>query len=164
MPFLQRKNMRLKEYDYSQDGYYFVTICTQDRRYLFTELNGIGKMADYWWNELPNHFKNEIDLDEYVFMPNHIHGILIRKNVGADRCVRPIKLGDVIQWFKTMTTNEYIKKIKSENWPKFDKRIWQRDYYERIIRDEREYFKIKNYIKINPERWGRDRNNLTNAK
>ena len=119
---------------------------------------------DYWWNELPNHFKNEIDLDEYVIMPNHVHGIIVIKNVGADRRVCPnIKLGNIIQWFKTMTTNEYIKKIKSDDWPKFDKRIWQRNYYERIIRNEKEYRKIREYIKMNPKTWERDRNNLANV-
>jgi REP element-mobilizing transposase RayT len=146
-------------------------------------------MMDYWWNELSNHFDNKINLDEYVIMPNHIHGIIVIKNinkgghagppvqkivgagrcacpndppvqkmVGVDRCVEPndapvqkipIKLGDVIRWFKTITTNEYIKERTLNNWPKFDKRIWQRNYYERIIRNEKEYIKVKNYIKAN---------------
>jgi REP element-mobilizing transposase RayT len=129
------------------------------------QLNDIGLMIGYWWNEIPNHFKN-IKIDEYIIMPNHIHGILIINNmVGADRCVRPIdnkngpndkknnsKLGDIIQWFKTMTTNEYIKNVKNKNWPRFFKRLWQRDYYERIIRGKREYLGIKQYIKNNPKK------------
>lgn len=77
------------------------------------------------------------------------------ENVGVDRCVDPINenkktLGNIIQWFKTMTTNEYIKNIKTNNWPKFNKRLWQRNYYERIIRNEKEYLMIKKYIRDNP--------------
>lgn len=59
-------------------------------------------------------------------------------------------LGNIIQWFKTMTTNEYIKNTKTNNWPRFKKRFWQRDFYERIVRDEKEYLNIKRYIKNNP--------------
>ncbi len=137
------------------------------------QLNKIGLMIDYWWNEIPNHFNNII-IDEYVVMPNHVHGILIINNnsVGADRCVRPFnnqnnivnnqnnivnnqmnpKLGNIIQWFKTMTTNQYIKNVKNQNWPRFFKRLWQRNYYERIIRNKKEYLAIKNYIRNNPEK------------
>ncbi len=90
-------------------------------------------------------------------MPNHIHGILIiNKNVEVDPCVDPNKLvindtlGIIIKKFKTLTTNIYIKNIKQNNWPKINKRLWQRNYYEHIIRNKTEYLKIKKYIEINP--------------
>ncbi len=90
-----RKRIRLKDYDYSENGYYFVTVCTDNRQELFGTiegprivLNDAGKMIQFWWSEIPTHFK-EIALDRYVIMPDHIHGIII---VGADRRVRPIQM------------------------------------------------------------------------
>jgi REP element-mobilizing transposase RayT len=178
-----RQSIRLDGYDYAKNGYYFVTIDVQDKLKLFWNnldidmkgrthrsartldqeniINQIGKMVDYWWNEIPSHFKN-IVIDEYTIMPDHFHGIVVIDNfVGADRCVRPMeikndpKLGNIIQWFKTMTTNEYIKNIKLNNWPKFHRRLWQRDYYERIIRNEIELNNVRKYILENPMKWGK---------
>ena len=106
-------------------------------------------------------------LDIYQIMSDHLHIILI---VGSDLCVRPLKnphtdtngrthrcaptLGTIIQWFKTMSTNEYIENVKSNNWPKFQQRLWQRNFYEHIIRDEKDYYKIREYIINNPKNWG----------
>ena len=183
-----RRSIRLKGFDYANNGYYFVTICVQDKLKLFWKndnkradtsvrpyiksnkiirpyINKIGLMIDYWLNEISNHFKNVV-MDEYIVMPDHIHFILIikyqSKFVGVDRCVDPFgidivdpnkkTLGNVIQWFKTISTNEYIKNVKIKNWPKFDKRLWQRNYYERIIRNEKEYLGYIQYIKDNPKK------------
>ena len=184
----KRHSIRLKEFDYTSNGYYFVTICSQDRVNFFRnvgvdrcvdpKLNEIGKSIECWWKEIPKRFNN-ILLDEFIIMPNHVHGILIinKKSeihfvlgqthrsdaLGQTHRSAPtlITVGNVIRWFKTMTTNEYIKNVKINNWPKFNKRLWQRNYYERIIRNESEYLKIKQYIKLNPEMWSRDRNNQT---
>lgn len=172
----------MKGFDYSDNGYYFVTICSQNRINFFRnvgvdrcvdpKLNEIGKLIEYWWKEIPKHFNN-ILLDKFVIMPNHVHGILIiNKKLEIDlesgqthrSAPTVMKLGDVMQWFKTMTTNEYIKNVKINNWPKFNKRLWQRNYYERIIRNEKKYLKIKQYIKLNPEMWDRDRNNPRNIE
>jgi putative transposase len=185
--YFHRHSIRLKKYDYSDGGCYFVTIDIQDKLGLFwnisnfdikgrthrsartlnqenqiartlnqeNNLNDVGKMIEYWWNEIPNHFKN-IEIDEYTIMPDHFHGIIIINNfVGADRCVRPMdtpKLGDIVQWFKIMTTNEYIKHVKSNNWPKFNGRLWQRNYWERIIRDGGELDRIRKYVLENPKK------------
>lgn len=200
-----RRSIRLNGFDYSSNGYYFVTICLQNRDKLFGEidngqiiLNEIGEMVLEIWNEIPNNY-NGIEIDEFIIMPDHIHGILIIKknigidhkkgrvveiqegrtqgsaptimknennmvdNVGVDPCVdlnKIEKLGIIIKNFKTLTTKIFIDNVKENNWPKFNKRLWQRDYYERIIRNEKEYFKIKEYIKNNPKMWGRDRNNI----
>ena len=175
-----RRSIRLKGYDYSENGYYFVTICIQGKLKLFwnteNKINEKGLMIDFWFGEISNHFGN-VKIDEYVIMPDHIHFILVIKNylgrthrsartlnqsnkiVGVDRCVDPINenkkiLGNLIQWFKTMTTNEYIKNVKINNWPHFEKRLWQRNFYERIIRSEKEYLIIKKYIKDNPKNLG----------
>ena len=97
-----RRSIRLKGYDYSQSGYYFITVCTQGQRRLFGEiekskmvLNDAGKMVGHWWNELKNKYTN-IELDEYAVMPNHFHGIIniIRDAVGADLCVCPNEMGE----------------------------------------------------------------------
>ena len=170
-----RKNIRLKKYDYSQGGYYFVTICTQNREAILGNvvngkmiLNEFGKIVDEKINELKK-YKN-IDIDIYCVMPNHIHMIIIL--VGADPRVRPNVLGstqgstptvgEYVKRLKTLTTRIYIENVKMNRWPPFDKRLWQRNYYEHIIRNETEYLKIKEYIQLNPIMWERDRNNPKN--
>lgn len=170
----KRKSLRLKNYDYSQNGMYFVTICTQNKQYFFgsiingeMKLNLAGKVVEKWWKELENKFN--IQLHEYVIMPNHIHGIIeINNFVGADLCVRQYvdtkgqthrsapTISEMMQWYKTMTTNDYIKNVKLGNLPRFNKQIWQCSYYDHIIRKEESLQKIKEYIMINPRDWKKD--------
>ena len=105
-------------------------------------------------------------------MPNHFHCII--KNVGADLCVCPDKslrdqriLGEhtdspihhVVQWFKTMTTNEYIRGVKNNNWQRFDDKLWQLNYWEQIIRNEKSYKTISEYVANNPDKWNEDKLN-----
>jgi REP element-mobilizing transposase RayT len=171
-----RKSIRLKEYDYSQNGAYFITICANDREYLFGEINAgtnahadAGKMVDQQWNKLSNRFQN-IQLDEYVVMPNHLHGIIIIVGaplVGAHSIpmVAPTDaptIGDIVGAFKSITTHEYIIGVKNNNWPEFNKKLWQRNYYEHIIRNEKSLNKIREYIINNPFKWDTDRNNPIN--
>jgi len=105
-------------------------------------------------------------LDQFVIMPNHFHGIV--SIVGADLCVCPedrkgehtgSPLHKMIQWFKTMSTNEYIHGVKQLGWIPFDRKFWQRNYYERIIRNERELRRIREYIQNNQLKWALDREN-----
>ncbi len=221
-----RRSIRLKGYDYSQPGAYFVTICTQNRECLFGDivdgamvLNDAGQMVETWYTELENKFPDMV-CDQHVIMPNHVHFIVInvgadlrvcpplpyvrhqlrsigghthehlgepvcsplrtktpsdqhdvilvehtyeptalhKTNVGADLCVCP-PLHTVVQWFKTMTTNHYIRGVKQFGWPQFDRKLWQRNYYEHIIRDENEYEAIRQYIINNPSKWWLDREN-----
>ncbi|ODS32308.1 MAG: hypothetical protein SCARUB_02556 [Candidatus Scalindua rubra] len=172
----KRSSIRLKGYDYSQTGVYYVTICVQDRLHLFGEitndkmvLNDAGVMVEKWWSKFPEKFPT-IMLDEYIIMPNHMHGIIIIKqppDVGADPRVCPDNMGEhtgsplhrVMQWFKTMTTNEYIRNVKNANWKPFNKRFWQRNYYEHIVRNENELNHIREYIINNPLQWQFDREN-----
>ena len=186
MVIKQRKQIRLKNFDYSDAGWYFVTICTQNREYILGNvvngemiLNEFGEIINKKINELIK-YKN-VDVDIYCVMPNHIHLILII--VGADPRVRPLSkqfgtsyinlgstqgstptkdpiLGEYIKRLKTLTTFIYIDHVKNGNWPSFEKRLWQRNYYEHIIRNEFDLNRIRQYIHDNPINWETDRNNL----
>ncbi len=171
-----RKSIRLKGYDYSSEGLYFITICTQNKEYLFGEivngemiLNGAGLMVEKIYKELSIYFKN-INFEEYVIMPNHFHCIIkivdmvgvplvgtqMSGNNRATTRVAPT-IGDIIGAFKSLTTVEYIKMVKNNQLPSFDKQVWQRNYYENIIRNEKAYLKVMEYIKDNPLKWDEDR-------
>jgi REP element-mobilizing transposase RayT len=189
-----RRSIRLKNYDYSKNGLYFVTICTQNREKIFGEiihgnmkLNDIGEMLNFFYLNLQNRYWN-MKCHEYVIMPNHIHFIieivneimdgesyimqlkekLQNKNIMEQPCDKKTKgqpqgiaptLGDIVGGFKSLTTVKYIENIKFKNWKPFDGKIWQRNYYEHIIRDEKDYARISDYIKNNPRNWKEDRFN-----
>jgi putative transposase len=157
-----RKLIRLQNYDYSRQGLYFVTICSQDRQCLFGSvtndnifLNDAGKMLEYWWKELENKFE-QVSLEQYVVMPNHLHGVILLNTTGGH--IGP-RLQEIIQWFKTMTTNEYIRGVKQGNFSVFNKKLWQRSYYEHIIRNEEGLNKAREYILNNPLQWHLDQEN-----
>ena len=194
-----RQSIRLKGYDYSRAGLCFVTMCCQNRAHLFggivdgkMALNDAGKMVRKMWNEIPNDFTN-IHLNEYITMPNHIHGIIEIVAVGADSISvqtadgNGVKMGAgigaemdsaptmdsapatmdsgiglprVVQSFKRHTTIEYIKMVKQKILPSFNKRVWQRNYWEHIIRDENEFIRISEYIRNNPTNWNGDKLNI----
>jgi len=182
----QRKSIRLKNYDYSQAGFYFITICIQNREHLLGKinkdeilLNDAGDMIKKWYFELENKFKG-IKCHEMIIMPNHFHCIIenTAPTVRADLRVclggSDHKKGEhteqkgghigpplhhVVQWFKTMTSNEYIRGVKQFGWRRFTKRFWQRNYWEHIIRNENEYIKLSDYIKNNPLTWNDDKLN-----
>ncbi|MDR3001729.1 MAG: hypothetical protein LBU89_10750 [Fibromonadaceae bacterium] len=138
-------------------------------------LNDCGKMVEKYILEIVNNVDKflNVEINEYIVMPDHIHAIIKINNayttVGADLCVCPcatnicpcatineqnaIVLGTIIQWLKTMTTNAYTDGIKTQNWRSFNKRLWQRNYYEHIIRTETEYIRIAEYIRRNPVLW-----------
>ncbi len=189
-----RKSIRLRGYDYSQAGLYFVTICTQGRQCLFgyvdngvMNLNDAGKMLSATWGEIPAHYEG-VEIDEFVVMPNHIHGIVTlvgatprgcpdvnfspgdegqaRGEQGQARGPAPtqfrrdvhtrLSLPDVVHRFKTMTTKRYANGVKQNGWQPFSAKLWQRNYYEHIIRDEAAHLKIAEYIQTNPQRWQED--------
>ena len=175
----RRRSVRLKDYDYSQAGAYFITVCTHNRECLFGEVkdgemisNDAGRMIEKWYRELPKKFDG-IALDEYIIMPNHIHYIIENIGpVGADLCVCPRNadagepvcspLPKIVQWFKTMTTNEYIQNVKENGWQSFNGKLWQRNYYENIIRNDDELNQMREYILQNPPRWELDEENPQN--
>lgn len=163
-----RRSIRFKDYDYSQSGLYFVTICTKNRSLLFGDIND-GKMelseygvyAEKCWKDIPLHFPNVI-LHKYVVMPNHIHGIIeivgdnMRNNgynMGAKNFspLRPPQstgtsrtIGSIVRGFKIGVTKE------------IGESPWQRNYHEHIIRDENAYNTITEYIEQNPLKWELD--------
>lgn len=237
-----RRSIRLKGYDYSQAGLYFITICCQNMAHLFgrivndeMELNDAGKMVEEQWLALTERFTN-IALHEFIVMPNHFHSILeivqapllseqnkghniasgiaglplvgsqdLKLNianeivraplVGAQNKEQPPEtsqndkstqqgqpqgiaptdstttpltmppltipknktIGDMMDAYKSITTVEYIRGVKNLGWQPFNKKVWQRDYYEHIIRDERAYINISNYIINNPANWKGDK-------
>jgi REP element-mobilizing transposase RayT len=154
----RRRSLRLQGYDYAQAGAYFTTICTQDRVCLFgavadgaMRLSAAGELAATVWSKLPLRFP-DIDLDAFVIMPNHIHGIIVL----ADRAPT---IGKVVGTFKSLFALEYIRGVRSSRWPAFDGRVWQRNYYEHVIRDETDLNRIRQYIDENPLRWELDEEN-----
>jgi len=172
MEKLKRHSIRLKDFDYSQSWWYYVTICINNHIELLGEiknnemvLNKFGKLVDEEWNKTKI-IRCNIELDYYVIMPNHLHGIIIIDNaaVGATRRVaqkispteraiepiaptlKPNSLGSIIGQFKSVTT----KRIRKAGLIEFE---WQRNYYDRIIRNEEELYNIRKYIQQNPLKW-----------
>lgn len=213
-----RRSIRLKGYDYSQAGLYFITINVQNRKCLFGEiinkkmiLNDAGKMVEKEWLKLPYRFKN-IQLHEYVVMPDHFHAILeiVSPPVGTTLVVVPNDnitpnndivtnnditptnkipqtnhtakividehqnfdenqkgvpqehapkdtpknktVGDIVGAFQSIVTVEYIRGVKTLGWQPFNRKLWQRNYWEHIIRNEQSYQNISEYIASNPEK------------
>ncbi len=161
----RRRSTRLRGYDYAQPGAYFVTICTQNRECLFGEivdgamhLNQMAEMVATVWNDLPQHYSG-VDVDAFVIMPNHVHGIVML-SAGQPRGVAPtLSLPDVVHRFKSLTTARYRRGAAREGWPAFAGRLWQRNYYEHVIRDEGEMNRVREYIVNNPADWAQDENN-----
>ncbi|MDD2797573.1 MAG: transposase [Bacteroidales bacterium] len=153
-----RRTIRMKGYDYSQTGLYFITLCTENRAHLFGEiingkmvLNDAGHVAMQCWAQIPDHFTNAI-LHEYVVMPNHVHGIV--EFVGANH-YSPLRgtsrtIGSVVRGFKIGVT-KWMRQNTSIN------DVWQRNYYEHIIRDESSHLRIADYIISNPTKWVEDK-------
>ena len=105
---------------------------------------------------MPRRF-HYVTMDESIVMPNHFHGIFIITDKAFDEGT--CSLGTVVGAFKSLTTNEYILGLDSEGWQPFDRRLWQRNYYEHIIRDDKDLDRIRNYISLNAARWSEDTEN-----
>jgi len=173
-----RKLNRLKGYNYAQDGWYFVTVCTKDRKHFFGKIiNGemrlskIGKMAEKFWQEIPAHFP-DVKSDEFIIMPNHIHGIIIIENniVGNKNFC---SLRWQTKWARSLSSVIRGFKIGVKRWCRENNYVlnknfcsaqfaWQKSFYDHIIRTEKSLNKIRNYIYNNPLRWELDRNNSEN--
>lgn len=156
------------------DGTYFVTICTQDRKCLFGEivngsmtLNNMGSIAKNIWMAIPKRFSN-IDMVNITVMPNHIHGLItvgaplagarVNDNRGhnfrATARVAPTHVGNIIGTYKSLVYDSCLKSENAKN--NFLGRIWQRNYYEHIVRDEGDLNRIQEYIQNNPINWEQD--------
>ncbi len=154
-------SLRLDDYDYSEEGIYFMTICTQDHKNFFGRienwkmvLNDVGKIAEKYWKEIPKHYEN-VQLGAFVIMPNHIHGLIeITNSVRTEQCSVPTKknyglISKIIKSFKNTVT----KQIRTF-FPDF---AWHRSFYDHIVRNDKELEKIHEYIIFNPEKWELDK-------
>lgn len=166
-----RRSIRLKGYDYSQAGSYFITICCQNMLCRFgkitgqMQLNEYGQIAYNEWLKLPERFPN-IELDVFQIMPNHMHGIIVLKNVGtvgAGASPAPTgttgtsgtTVGNIVGAYKSLVANGCLEIYKSKN--EMMGKLWQRNYYENVIRDKQAYLHISNYIINNPAKWKGDK-------
>ncbi|WP_276954655.1 transposase [Allomeiothermus silvanus] len=165
----QRRSIRLKGFDYSSIGAYFVTVCVQGRMGLFELIDGemhlspAGEMVSRVWAQIPRRFPSVLAVsgdhkdrpypesdphrDEPCARPDHPEGT----TAGS--------LGRVVQAFKSLTTVKYARGVKGSGGPPFDKRLWQRNYYERILRDEDKLQAVREYIVHNPLAWHTDEEN-----
>ena len=180
---LNRKINRLKNYDYSHNGYYFVTICTKNHEHFFGEvenvtmqLNEFGKIAKKCWLEIPEHFP-DIILDEFIIMPNHVHGIIIIENNNTGnknfcslqeipwQTTLSKSLSSIIRGFKIGVTKcARRSNTGNKNFCSLPERIWQKSFYDHIVRNEKSLFYIREYIQNNPVKWllEKERNHLSN--
>jgi REP element-mobilizing transposase RayT len=200
-----RRSIRLAGHDYSLPGAYFVTTCTRQGLCLFGKvedgrmrLNPAGKMVAEAWGSLGSEF-DFIVIDDFVVMPNHLHGVIWLKREGehevrpydedegdcpsglvgpsgeGEHEVRPYddgrmprgtarrSLGRVIQRFKSITTVRYIEGAKRSEWRSFHGKLWLRNYFERVVRNDDELNAIRAYIATNPSRWRDDPENPSNS-
>ncbi|MCB8945349.1 MAG: transposase [Ardenticatenaceae bacterium] len=160
----QRRSIRLRGWDYRAAGYYFVTICTYGREWLFAD-GRFHDIALHAWHNIPTQpHAQGVELDEYCIMPNHTHGIVVQTqdfvfpvfDSGAPRLLAG-SLGAVVGNYKSLVARR-INNVRQARGSK----VWQRGYYERIIRNERELKAVRQYIRDNPARWAEDRDNLDN--
>ncbi len=189
----RRRSIRLAGHDYTEPGEYFVTIVTQERASLFGDIagyemqtNDAGRMIQETWEEIPAYYPR-IDIDEFVVMPNHVHGIIVIEAEDGERAPRgsalphtlgggkevnssevsrdsPIKLslGDVVERFKSLATTRYAAGVRERGWPRFTGKLWQRNYHEHIVRNEYSLRLIRAYIEGNPAMWAFDLENPEN--
>jgi putative transposase len=169
----QRRSIRLRDYDYSQSAAYFVTICAHNRRCLFggvqdgeMAINAWGQMLQICWDEIPVHFPR-VELDAFVVMPNHIHGVVL---ILDDPVTNPVgathgspsdsqspsgpkqgSLSAIVGQFKSSVS----RRIKTLSNPP-DHPLWQRNYHEHIIRSEKSLNQIRDYVATNPAKWADD--------
>ena len=163
----QRKPNRLREYDYSSAGYYFVTVCLKNSKKYFGNiengnmiLSSAGSITKKYWMNIPNHY-NSIQLDEFVIMPNHLHGIIIiedeklitHNKLSSDNPQhrKHNKLSVIIRTFKTLSKRDIINNSEFKD---FD---WQRSFYDNVVRNEKALAEIREYIQENPLKWHLDK-------
>jgi putative transposase len=154
--FNHRQSIRLNGYDYSASGAYFITIYTHEREYLFgdivngtMDLSTFGDIARSHWQQLSEHHPNII-MDESIVMPNHLHGIIILES-SIDNTK---SISEIIRGFKTFSAKAINKERGLRGVP-----VWQRNYYDRIIKNELELDRVRQYIINNPRNWDADKNN-----
>ena len=137
-----RKRMRLRDFDYSSEGAYFLTLCLQKKLSLF-ENHQAKEMVEKWIVEIENKYEN-VTVDCYVVMEDHVHLILFITEGNQN------SLSEIMKWFKTMTTNEYIRGVRDRVYEPFEKKLWQRSFYDHIIRNDEDLNEKREYVMNNP--------------
>ena len=164
MDLPKRKNNRLQNYDYRQNGAYFITICTKDRKPILSnidvgtgvldcpkiQLSNYGEIADKYINQL-NDFYNNISVDKYVVMPDHIH-LIVRIHNGQSRTPVPTDKSINID-NKNSVVAKFVSTFKRFSNKAYGKNIWQARYYDHVIRNQMDYDEIWQYIENNPAKW-----------
>ncbi len=164
-----RRSIRLKDFDYTQAGAYFVTICAINRACLFGQMSSVpatliptsvGEMVWAIWQGMPERYPG-VELDEAVLMPNHLHGIIVLNQDGgtAYEVGKYLRLSDVVQRFKSVTTAKYRQDAVQREPKAYVGPLWQRNYYEHVIRNDIELTRIRRYVAENPGRWTEDEEN-----
>ena len=179
--FHHRRSICLKNYDYAQSGAYFITVCTRNRENLFGEIvdgemhvNHFGSIVRKCWDDLPHHYSG-VELDAFVVMPNHVHAIIMvledaENPVGAihesplpstDKRImrRRMLVPKIIGRFKMNSAKRINQMRGTEGGP-----VWQRNYFEHVIRDEKSLNKIREYILTNSQRWELDKENTQGTR
>jgi putative transposase len=157
MPLPERKSQRLEGYAYSSPGLYVVTIVANTRENWFGDvrggvmhLNAAGEMVHRLWQLIPERFPS-IQPDEIVVMPDHLHGILMLSyNLPEEKAP---DLGSIVGAYKSSTTVEYGRGVKTHGWRAYPSQLWQRGFHDHIIRDDRYLERHRRYIAANPARW-----------
>ena len=179
-----RQSIRLHGYDYSNAGMYFITLCVQERLFLFGDIiNGrmelAGQMILQAWEGIPHAYAG-ILTDRFVVMPNHVHGIIAllaghlgpgpvpaeerQRMLAMDPPVQQVPLHEAVKRFKTYTATLYGQGVRGERWRPYAGKLWQRNYYEHIVRSAKSLGEIRYYIINNPLRWQYDRENPRRLK
>ena len=162
---IKRRSMRLRGHDYSTPGAYFITACTQDRLLLFGRVisgkmvrNRLGAVVEDCWAKLPDHYNN-VSLDAFVLMPNHIHGVIIIESAPPGVPASSTRRGipEIVRAFKTFSARK-INTVRGS--PGIS--VWQRGFYDHAIRNERELDRVRTYIMDNPRKWSEDPDNPAN--
>lgn len=167
-----RQSIRLKGHDYSQPGAYFITIGAHQRQALFghitdgiMSMNAAGLMVEKCWRAIPDHFPL-VQLAEFIVMPNHVHGILVIHEGRGTACRAPTDRAPTMESFGQPVQGSIptiIRSFKSASTATINRdantlgsRLWQRNYYEHIIRNEQSFCRISEYIRTNPQTWQED--------
>jgi putative transposase len=177
-----RRSIRLKGYDYTSPGAYFVTVCVRDRECVLgdvsngeMELSDAGHVVQACWDDLPNHYPH-VQLDAFVVMPNHVHGVIfllddptaVGVTVGVGAGLRPAPtaprgerhgLPEIVRAFKSFSARRINEMHHTAGAP-----FWQRGFYEHIVRNERQLDAIRRYVVDNPLKWALDRDHPRNAR
>ena len=152
----KRKPLRLKDYDYRTPGAYFITVCTKDKKLLFGPVGADSISAQIVKRAFMEVIKGYscVACPIFTVMPNHFHALIVISR--ADMESAPT-IPEIVQAFKRYSTIEYTKLVKDGVLPSFDRQIWQRSFYDHVIRDQKDYDEIYRYIEENPIKWELDK-------